>query len=66
MGWYMRESEQKLGISLYDAEAQYLAYHEGRTGYANQSYLSKAWLIEVAASVAARSDKYRAELESCR
>jgi hypothetical protein len=66
MGWYMSESERRLGISKYDANAQYLAYHEGRTGYANQSYLAKEWLVEVAASVQARSDKYRDELAACR
>jgi hypothetical protein len=33
MGWYMDESSRSLGISKTDAEAQYLAYHEGRTGY---------------------------------
>lgn len=66
MGWYMHESEQRLGISKFDANAQYLAYHEGRTGYANQSYLAKEWLIGVAASVQARSDKYRDELAACR
>jgi hypothetical protein len=65
MGWYMAESERRLGISLHDANNQYLAYHEGRTGYANQSYLNKAWLIEVAASVQSRSDKYRDELATC-
>jgi hypothetical protein len=65
MGWYMAESERRLGISLYDANNQYLAYHEGRTGYANQSYLDKAWLIEVAAAVQSRSDKYRDELLAC-
>ncbi len=66
MGWYMHESTQRLGIPKTDAEGQYLAYHEGRTGYANQSYLAKGWLVEVAAGVAARADKYRAELASCR
>jgi hypothetical protein len=65
MGWYMHESEARLGISKYDAEAQYLAYHEGRTGYANQTYLGKAWLVEVAAAVAARSDRYREQLVAC-
>ena len=66
MGWYMYQSEQRLGISRNDARAQYLAYHEGRTGYANQSYLAKGWLVDVAASVAARADKYQAELATCR
>src|SRR5690606_365255 len=29
MGWYMNQSEQKLGLSKWDASNQYLAYHEG-------------------------------------
>ncbi|MGL4319993.1 MAG: lytic transglycosylase [Paracoccaceae bacterium] len=66
MGWYMHESTQRLGIPKTDAEGQYLAYHEGRTGYANQSYLSKGWLVEVAAGVARRADQYQVELASCR
>jgi hypothetical protein len=66
MGWYMNESNRKLGIPLDDAEAQYLAYHEGRTGYAAQSYLGKPWLVEVAAKVGARSEMYRDQLSWCR
>jgi len=66
MGWYMDQSASRLGISKTDAERQYLAYHEGRTGYANQSYLGKPWLVEVAASVGARAERYRAQLQSCR
>jgi hypothetical protein len=66
MGWYMDESSTKLGISKDDAEAQYLAYHEGRTGYASESYLGKPWLVEVAAKVGARSEMYREQLAYCR
>ena len=66
MGWYMDESSRSLGISKSDAEAQYLAYHEGRTGYANQSYLGKPWLVEVAARVGARSEMYAEQLAYCR
>ena len=66
MGWYMDESSRSLGISKDDAEAQYLAYHEGRTGYANQSYLGKPWLVEVAAAVGARAVMYESQLGSCR
>lgn len=66
MGWYMDESSRRLGISKTDAEAQYLAYHEGRTGYANQSYLGKPWLVEVAARVQSRSEKYAEQLAYCR
>jgi hypothetical protein len=65
MGWYMHESNQRLGIAKSDAEGQYLAYHEGRTGYANQSYLGKPWLVDVAAAVGERSVMYEAQLASC-
>lgn len=65
MGWYMNESTEKLGISKHDAQSQYLAYHEGRTGFARQSYLGKPWLVEVAAKVQARSDMYAQQLRGC-
>jgi len=66
MGWYMNDSTARLGISKGDAEAQYLAYHEGRTGYTNQSYLAKPWLVEVAAAIGARSQMYAEQLSYCR
>jgi hypothetical protein len=66
MGWYMDESSRALGISKDDAEAQYLAYHEGRSGYASQSYEGKPWLVDVAAAVGARSEMYRDQLAYCR
>lgn len=66
MGWYMHGSSERLGISKSDAEGQYLAYHEGRTGYASQSYLGKPWLVEVAAAVGARAVMYESQLAYCR
>ena len=66
MGWYMDQSARSLGIAKDDAEDQYLAYHEGRTGYTNQSHLGKPWLVDVAAAVGARSEMYRTQLQSCR
>ncbi len=66
MGWYMDQTASRLGVSKYDAEAQYLAYHEGRTGYANQSYLNKPWLVDVAAAIGRRSQNYAGQLASCR
>lgn len=66
MGWYMSESNQRLGISLHDARNQYLAYHEGRTGFARGSYNSKAWLLRVADEIAVRSALYQSQLASCR
>ena len=66
MGWYMKQSSEKLGISLNDAQSQYLAYHEGRTGFANQSYLQKPWLVDVAAAIGRRSEMYAGQLSYCR
>jgi hypothetical protein len=65
MGWYMDESTRKLGISKSDARSQYLAYHEGRTGYARGSYKNKSWLVRVAGEVDDRSTLYRAQLKRC-
>jgi hypothetical protein len=65
MGWYMNETEARLGIPKSDANGQYLAYHEGRTGYANQSYLAKPWLVDVAQKVQSRAELYAVQLSSC-
>ena len=65
MGWYMAETEERLGISKADARNQYLAYHEGRTGYARGSYNRKAWLMRVAGEVAQRAVTYEAQLIAC-
>ncbi|MBU0643482.1 MAG: lytic transglycosylase [Alphaproteobacteria bacterium] len=66
MGWYMDKSTSVLGISKQDATSQYLAYHEGRTGYARGSYRAKSWLMRVSTEVGARSTTYRQQLMSCR
>ena len=66
MGWYMNKSREKNGIALYDARNQYLAYHEGHTGYARGSYRAKSWLMRVASKVESRSLMYQAQLATCR
>ena len=65
MGWYMHGSSQRLGISKQDAASQYLAYHEGRGGFARGSYRQKAWLMGVANKVGMRANTYRGQLASC-
>jgi len=66
MGWYMNQSREINGIALHDARNQYLAYHEGNTGFARKTYNSKSWLLRVSSSVAARANTYQAQLASCR
>ncbi len=66
MGWYMDGSKRELGISLSDTRNQYLAYHDGRSGYRRGTYKSKGWLLNVAASLEQRAARYRVQLSNCR
>ncbi|MDF3415351.1 transglycosylase SLT domain-containing protein [Sulfitobacter sp. M57] len=66
MGWYMNQTRDRNGVSLSDARNQYLAYHEGHTGFRKQTYNRKSWLVGVAGKVDARSQMYRAQLAGCR
>lgn len=66
IGWYMSKSNQRNGIALTNARNQYLAYHEGHTGYARGTYRNKSWLIRVADRVDDRAGKYQAQLAGCR
>ncbi len=66
MGWYFNRSLKKNGIALDDARNQYLAYHEGHTGYARGSYNKKSWLVRVASQVDSRATVYGLQLADCR
>ncbi len=65
MGWYFNGTREQLGIPLYDTRNQYLAYHEGRTGYRRGSFQKKGWLLKVSSDVASRAIAYDAQLRSC-
>ncbi len=65
MGWYMNQTRDKLGIPLSDARRQYLAYHDGWTGYKRGTYKSKGWLVNVSAKVGDRATMYDRQLRSC-
>ncbi|QBY01850.1 lytic transglycosylase [Rhodophyticola sp. CCM32] len=66
MGWYMTRTVERNNVPLNDARNQYLAYHEGHTGYNRGSYNAKPWLLRVADEVAARAQTYQVQLVSCR
>jgi hypothetical protein len=66
MGWYMNTTRERNGIALSDARNQYLAYHDGHTGYARGTYKKKAWLVRVAGEVGQRANIYETQLRSCR
>lgn len=66
IGWYMHGTEEKTGVSRRDARNQYLAYHEGRTGYLRGSHNSQAWLLAYADRVANLERVYSDQLRRCR
>lgn len=66
VGWYIDKSNAMLGLSKADAYSQYLAYHEGQTGYRRGDYRSMAWLRDVARRVAARANRYERQFNGCR
>jgi len=65
MGWYMAQTVSETGVPLNDTRNQYLAYHDGRSGYLRGTWRSKSWLIRIAGEVDARADTYGAQLRSC-
>ena len=66
MGWYMTLTRERNGVALHDARNQYLAYHEGHTGFSRKSYNSKEWLVGVAGKVDARARMYEQQIAGCR
>lgn len=65
IGWYCNLSHVRCGIPLNDAYGQYLAYHEGQGGFSRRTYRKKQWLINVAANVRSRSNRYAQQLAGC-
>jgi len=65
MGWYMNQSRDRNGIALNNAKHQYLAYHEGQTGYRRGTYKRKSWLMRISNEVDSRAGMYQAQLRSC-
>ncbi len=65
MGWYMVQTVEETGVPIYDTRNQYLAYHDGRSGYLRGTWKSKSWLIRIAGEVEARAVSYDTQLRSC-
>lgn len=65
MGWFITKTHKINGVSKWDANAQYLNYHEGWGGYKRRTYAQKAWLVQVSRKVDERSNSYAQQLKSC-
>ena len=65
IGWYNHKSNKHLGISKWDPKRMYLAYHEGRGGYARGSYKRKPAVVRIANRVDRQAKRYGAQLRKC-
>ncbi|MEJ6402873.1 transglycosylase SLT domain-containing protein [Yoonia sp. 2307UL14-13] len=65
MGWYMQQTVEETGVPIYDTRNQYLAYHDGRTGFKRGTWRSKSWLVRIAGEVEARAVLYDTQLRGC-
>ena len=66
IGWYMTKTRRTNGLSMTDAYSQYLAYHEGHTGFKRGSWKKKDWLKNAASRVTRRAQDYERQLNGCR
>ncbi|SFR31594.1 hypothetical protein SAMN04488005_0108 [Yoonia tamlensis] len=66
MGWYMEQTVEETGVAIDDTRNQYLAYHDGRSGYLRGTWRAKSWLIRIAGEVEARAVMYDQQLRACR
>lgn len=65
VGWYTNLSKKMAGISKWDPYNQYLAYHEGQTGWKHGSHNKKGWLKTAAKRVDGRAKKWWGQLQGC-
>ncbi len=61
----MSTNSQVNKVPLHDAYNQYLAYHEGKAGFARGTYRAKSWLPGVARDVQSWAVLYDAQLRTC-
>jgi len=66
MGWYMTKTVEETGVPINDTRNQYLAYHDGRTGFLRGTWRAKSWLIRISGEVEARAVMYDQQLRACR
>lgn len=65
MGWYINKTHSINRVSKWDAQHQYLNYHEGWGGYRRGTHRNKAWLQGVARRVDTRANSYHQQYQGC-
>ncbi len=65
VAWYIHQTYSKLGVSKSDAYNQYLAYHEGQSGFRRGTWRAKPGLLRAAQRVEAVAALYGRQLQDC-
>lgn len=65
VGWYNHLTHRELDIAFHKPRELYLAYHEGRGGYARKSFTRKPAVTALATRVQNRAFRYDNQLMSC-
>jgi len=65
MDWYMTRTKNLDNVPIRDALHQYLAYHEGWSGFRHGSWRAKPWLTGVAARVSSQAALYGRQYGRC-
>lgn len=65
IGWYTDMTHRQLGISKWDAEHLYIAYHEGVGGYRSGRWRHNRHLLRTASGVGYRARLYQSQLKRC-
>lgn len=65
VGWYMNKTKRSNGVPPSDAFNQYLAYHEGHTGYRRGSWRQKPGVLRAAADVQRQAQIYARQRARC-
>jgi len=65
IGWYNQLSRKRLGLARTNAFALYIAYHEGRGGYASGRWKHKKKLISRVRRVESRAASYQTQYNGC-
>ncbi|MCK5917416.1 MAG: transglycosylase SLT domain-containing protein [Cocleimonas sp.] len=66
MGWFINKTNKINKISRFNAQHQYLNYHEGWGAYKRRSYRKKAWLRKTAKKVKWRANTYASQYKGCK
>jgi hypothetical protein len=66
VGWYVHKSHKELGLSKADFYSQYLAYHEGQSGFRRRTFEGKPNLQRKAQRVQSLANRYAAQYAACK